>query len=248
MATARQAVVPMTVPDVGAWLNDEHLRTWAEHSPSVSGRCLWPLLYPEGSLQSERILFVGLNPSFNVDCPRRYDWTAKDPNPGTKEVILQEERKALGLDRSNATPYRYYLPMKGMADNLGCGWSHMDLLPVRETSQQKLQSEWRLDPAEERWYDLTALLIDLFIDGLRRLKPLVIVVANALASSLLKQRLPLDAAHFPPNGYDTVDLGGQYVPILFGGMLSGQRALDVHSRRRLEWHVGRAMRESRRSS
>jgi hypothetical protein len=70
-------------------------------------------------------------------------------------------------------------------------------------------------------------------------KPICIVVANALASDIyLKNRNP---RFMPSRGCYEADIDGRSVPLFFSSMLTGQRALDRHSRKRLVWHVGREL-------
>jgi hypothetical protein len=70
-------------------------------------------------------------------------------------------------------------------------------------------------------------------------KPICIVVANALASDIyLKNRNP---RFMPSRGCNEADIDGRSVPLFFSSMLTGQRALDRHSRKRLVWHVGREL-------
>jgi hypothetical protein len=67
-----------------------------------------------------------------------------------------------------------------------------------------------------------------------------VLVANAFAAKIVKMQLGLSKVD--EDGLYWWPIGEQQVPIFFSGMLSGQRALDVHSRERLVWHMKLALR------
>jgi len=115
-------------------------------------------------------------------------------------------------------------------------WEHIDLFFIRETSQKQLKKYIFIkneDPNEfaQRQLDLSKELINLA-------KPRIIVVINALASRLYKRMGFLDGDKLNQDRgcYFTL-LNDRKVPTLLGGPVSGQRALDVESRKRLIWHV-----------
>jgi len=67
--------------------------------------------------------------------------------------------------------------------------------------------------------------------------PEVIVVANAKASKIFKQEYKMDDKMNKSTGFY---FKGE-IPIFFSGMLSGRRALDIHSRERLIWHIKKSI-------
>ena len=71
----------------------------------------------------------------------------------------------------------------------------------------------------------------------------VIVVANAFASCIMKNcdLFKIKKDRFEANGWDTLRVHNDEIPIIFSSMLTGQRALDNHSFRRLQWLINKAV-------
>jgi hypothetical protein len=73
-------------------------------------------------------------------------------------------------------------------------------------------------------------------------KPIVIVVANALASKIIYHVLYPGKISFDNNmGYHTLKLIDKEVPLFLSSPLSGKRAIDNFSLERLTWHIGQAI-------
>lgn len=89
--------------------------------------------------------------------------------------------------------------------------------------------------------------VEIFFQLLERLRPRLLVIENALARDLLEKQFIEEYSLTPKRavdkstGYQTIKIEGRKVPIFFTGMLSGQRALDKGSRKRLEWHMTKAL-------
>ena len=120
-----------------------------------------------------------------------------------------------------------------MASFLGYkNWDHIDLFQFRETSQKRgldllaRNDRFRSDQ------------LDMFERVLKIASPKLIVVANAKASKILKGRWQVGAVD-AASGCHFHTVSNRPVPVFFSGMLTGRRALDVHSRERLFWHVRR---------
>lgn len=173
-------------------------------------------------MESKDILFIGLNPSFrlNDDAHKKSYW---EPEQDSKD--------------------RYFRRFPEIADHCGSHieWSHIDLLALRETSQKKLEGLIKQQPD---FFNKNLSLTKRMIESTF---PRVIVVTNTLAKKLLIRKPDADTVGM---GYDLVfnpssctyfisnpesPLRG--IPILFSGMLTGQRALDNGSFDRLKWHV-----------
>ena len=74
------------------------------------------------------------------------------------------------------------------------------------------------------------------------ISPRVIVVFNALASKIIQEKQNIGKNNWnDEKGYDEIVIKGNKVPIFFSGMLTGQRALDDGSYKRLEWHIRRSL-------
>ena len=185
---------------------------------------------PEGSL-----LFIGINPSFKDG----------DPVPG-----MEEYSPTYPLDNLK---HPYFKKAEAIAHDIGLPFGHHDLFPVRERSQELIEQmfdgaesgplfpkdEFRLFVEESlSWSEETIIVA----------KPKMIVVINAFASRLFfdaringKTMLGFKPANGElwneELGADYIRMNNQVVPILFSGMLSGQRALDRYSEFRLCWHI-----------
>ena len=76
--------------------------------------------------------------------------------------------------------------------------------------------------------------------------PKMIVVINAYASRIVFDYSLLGFIHGKrwneDLGVDFINIGGKMVPLMFSGMLSGQRALDNQSEFRLRWHIRHILR------
>lgn len=130
--------------------------------------------------------------------------------------------------------HRYFQVSKDMADRLSVPYAHHDLFFVRCTDQRTVRDAIAKYPVFFRkQMDLTKKII-------KEAKPKLIVVINADASKIFKTEFHLEGhiintetgAYYLPNEFDNV-------PVLFSGMLTGQRALDLGSRERLEWQIKR---------
>lgn len=185
---------------------------------------------PEGAL-----LFIGINPSFKDG----------DPVPG-----MGEYSPTYPLDNLK---HPYFKKAEAIAHDIGLPFGHHDLFPVRERSQELIEQmfdgaesgplfpkdEFRLFVEESlSWSEETIIAA----------KPKMIVVINAFASRLFfdaringKTLLEFEPANGElwneELGADFLRMNNRVVPILFSGMLSGQRALDRYSEFRLYWHI-----------
>ena len=81
----------------------------------------------------------------------------------------------------------------------------------------------------------------IFEELLELAEPNVVVIANAAASEIYQWIRRESLAFDNENGYHLDRIGQREVPVFFTSMLTGQRALDLGSRRRLFWHLARAL-------
>lgn len=184
---------------------------------------------PEGAL-----LFVGINPSFKKG----------DAIPG-----MDKYRSTYSLDNLE---HPYFRKAKEIADKLNLPFGHHDLFPIRESDQKVIEQMFDGENgplvAKEGYRSFVDAALKWSAATIIAAKPKMIVVINTFAS-----RLFFDAridgnpllGFKPANGElwseelgaDFVRIKNQVVPILFSGMLSGQRALDRYSEFRLCWHI-----------
>lgn len=180
---------------------------------------------PEGCL-----LFVGMNPSYKKGEP---------------------VADILGYNLDDKNIHQYFKKARDIADNMNLPFGHHDLFPVRETSQKVIEGmfdvkkDGQIVPKGD-YKDFINKSLLWSEQSIISCEPRAIVVINAFASRILfdcrvngKSLLG-----FVPNkkwceelGVDFVPINDKMVPVLFSGMLSGQRALDNYSERRLHWHI-----------
>jgi len=221
-------------------LNKEVLKLWAESSEEQTlGRM--PVLYPP--LKTNRILFVGLNPSFNergfksaLSGPDFKDIDVETfyahPNSGIFDQSISNK-----IEENSKVHHSYFKKFRNIETHLGIQWEHIDLFFIRETSQKSMKKRVLekgddLNEFGRKQLDLSKRLIE-------KSKPRLIVVANALASQLFKN-------YFSPKfneekGCHYVDINGMSTPVFLTSMLTGQRALDNHSFERLKWHIKKVL-------
>jgi hypothetical protein len=187
------------------------------------------LLYPK-EFSKERILFLGINPSFRA----KYD----DPF-GFNQITFEEEIHKISEDKR----YVYFKVFETICKNLP--WTHFDILPFRERNQKMITQFFHNGPNE-----IQQILME-FLDISKKLieesRPKVIVVSNAFVRNLFSFGIEkienINYQIFKTSFSE--ELGTHYItegalintPVLFTSMLSGQRAMDVGSRERLEWHI-----------
>ena len=173
----------------------------------------------EHYLDSDTILFLGMNPSYD------------EKVPGDSNKPFYPE-----------FGHCYYSRIKGIttAVNKALGTSfpfaHHDLYFVRNTSQKEvIAMKMAMPDFFEKQLRISKSIIEAS-------KPKIIVVANAGASKIfmtemynlafgtLEDRDQNLGAHF-------IKVGDSRIPVLFTGMISGQRALDEGSYNTLIWHI-----------
>ena len=193
---------------------------------------LSPVLYND--IKPSNILFLSLNPSFpkfskgmrkdlgfesDSDLTDFYKWGNYDT---TKSHIFKLE------DKIAKESYPYFNKIKEIANELGYidSWLHLDLFFYRETNQNeflnKVYSNNYLNNFGERQFNL-------IYHNIHKIDPKVIVVPNAMASKILKNRFSIDRNEVREKGYNTVKINNKDIPIFFSGMFSGQRAMDIDS-------------------
>ncbi len=212
---------------------------WATERASSPGDLhrLWPLQYPE--LRGGRVVFVGFNPSHVESSAPILELVDSGELADSTRVakIIALERAALGRDGMKAVPY--YRPLNEFFPENQPAWEHIDVFAVRHATQKTVVQHLQ---AEGKWTPFAEAQVEIFTDLLNDLKPSLVVVINAAAASLIRARIAL--LNFQADlGYHTATIGSRDTPFFFSGMLTGKRALDVHSRERLIWHVRAALQE-----
>jgi hypothetical protein len=171
------------------------------------------------TLDTNSLLFIGMNPSYSKEMG---DETSYDLN-----------------DKNNLKPYfKKFNEIAEECDNVS--WTHLDLLFFRETDQRVIYKILKYENGSsfiQKQLELSDNLIKLS-------EPKAIVVCNALAGKFFgmeKDNMPCLGYDFP---FDN-EIGTcrwNKTPVFFSSMLTGQRALDNGSFRRLTWQINRTLR------
>jgi len=216
-------------------INQNVMQLW-EETFSNSDSVWMPLLYPP--LRTDCLLFVGLNPSFSESGFRRVLAGTKHAKLSPSEFFGWENKSrfdletSVDIEREAKEKYSYFKKFKSIAKGVGIDWEHIDLFFYRETNQNSLKDRI-LDKGKpnefgQKQLQLSRKLIDL-------IRPKIIVVANALASNIFHDEFKL--SHSEKFGCHYFSMHEDKIPVLLTSMLSGQRAMDTFSCKRLEWHI-----------
>jgi hypothetical protein len=202
---------PLSVQEL---VGDDLQKIWsdARFKAFCSRDFLAPDSIPPGSL-----LFVGINPSYTeADKNIRY-YNAQDGQ------------------------HPYFKPFKRMAADLKQPWAHFDMLFQRETEQKAIDRLLKQPEGTAFIWEQLQLARRL----LDAAQPSVIIVCNTKAREFLGLDKHQDQNVWLGLNFEWDEELGTYryqgVPVFFSSMLSGQRALDSGSHRRLIWHVKRAL-------
>lgn len=169
----------------------------------------------EQNIETDTILFLGMNPSYI---------------PGTKEGFY-EEYGHWYFNRIKDVTNEVNMRMK-----TSFPFAHHDIFFVRGTSQEKVMD------LKIEMMDFFKTQMEISKEVIKASHPKLIVVVNAGASEIFKNEMCEWRPGSPEQwndelGVDFVSLDGCRMPVLFTGMLSGQRALDEGSYYSLIWHI-----------
>jgi hypothetical protein len=137
-------------------------------------------------------------------------------------------------------------------------WEHVDLFFYRETNQDKIKdiiflnekgskhpepswSKSEIEAYKKNMHPFANEQINLSKELIELANPKVIVVANKVASDIFM--VEYSPSWNDEYGYWEATINNRSVPVFLCSMLSGQRALDIYSRRQLIWHIKRAIKQ-----
>ncbi|MCR5325631.1 MAG: hypothetical protein K6E37_02650 [Bacteroidales bacterium] len=165
-----------------------------------------------------KVLFIGFNPSYISSQPEYYC-------PSKMGITYFNELLKLCSDISLIE------------------WGYLDIYPVRMSKQDDLKKE--IVNCTFPFFDELEKLTK---DIIREASPDLIVVLNAAARDTFFKiyKLPVGFVNIKnlslATGTFMVNVGGDApTPVIFSGMLSGQRALDLGSRISLQWHIAKVL-------
>jgi hypothetical protein len=225
-------------------INKQIVKLWNKYFPD-SAEVYAPLFY--NKFVTGGIVFVGINPSFSEhahkhifretelgtkDSSKFFLWKNIANNQDNIKLCLESERLA-------HEKHSYFKPFRNIAEELNVPHEHLDLFLYKLTSQEQFK-KLIYDNGELNQFALDQL--DIFYDALAKTKPKVIVIANAHGAEIVNNRFSELLRYDKKKGFHYFTLNnGTEAPIFFSSMLSGQRSLDVWSRQRLQWHIGKAI-------
>ncbi len=216
-----------------------------------------PMFYDE--LNNCDVLFVGINPSF-IDLRKSYQFIQSNCLNDARVNYLQQMKE---LEYNNLyfkledvskniqilgdihavfkNNYSYFKKFKLIQKQINVSVEHLDLFPIRETSQNKVSK------IIEQNTEFRSACLKIFISTVKKMNPKAIVIENTLARDILIKQNDLalneyfpsyNFEHFKNNGIGTpVNKFG--VAVYYTSMLTGQRAIDLGSFNRLLWSLNK---------
>ncbi|MDO8577757.1 MAG: hypothetical protein Q7R50_01085 [Dehalococcoidales bacterium] len=241
-----------TVRDV----NEKVMRLWEEwHCKLKDGNLKVPLIYPDLN-NTDALLFIGMNPSFVLTA---YEKNLKDTNYQSTDVKrffswgnhYFDMAECGKIEKIMRTKYKKYFGKfeKIAEEALGnpLKYEHIDLFFNRETSQREFERKILNNPVMK---EFVLCQLELSKSLIKHVHPKLIVVANAGAAKLFEKKAETgnlgEEFHLQwseEQGYHTAVINEKPIPVFLTSMLTGQRALDDGSYRRLKWHIKKALKD-----
>lgn len=207
---------------------------------------LIPMLYPD--LKKNVPLFVGLNPSFSI---KGFKSFVDEPNFDPVKFYswrfdLTEEHigRIIEIELESKQKYSYFVKFREISkyvyDN-DSKWEHIDLFLMRETKQKNIK-RLIFKNKSNKLNEFAKNQLEIFESIINILNPNLIIVSNVLASKIF-------ISYFKNNYFDekfgchVTQFTDDKIPTFFSSMLTGQRALDNFSFRRLKWHIKKVINE-----
>lgn len=222
-------------------LNNRIIKIWKKHFNNK--RVYTPSFF--GEIKKKSILFVSLNPSFS-------DRTFNNFSVGTEYEGMNYHKFFLWKpDRKDLEEYikecihfdvkiarndnnHFFDRMKSLSESIDMDYEHIDLFLYRETSQKSFKNKILITC---RLNEFGRDQIEIAFDAIVYSNPVVIIVANAFGSDLIKNEWEGKLNFDNEIGTYRVKINNKKIPIFFTSMLTGRRSLDKGSFKRLEWHV-----------
>jgi hypothetical protein len=225
-------------------INFKILSIWDKFKENRGSK--YPLLYPK--FIKNTILFVGCNPSSSLQRNKKIktflninnlDYlNFSENNDYNISLIINHERVA----KQECIYFNKFKYISKKIFNNDFSWDHIDLFYYRETSQNKFKKIVGYKVKKDKCITFNSFgesQLELFLQLIKEINPRVIIVANAFVSEVISNRFKqyILRDNFEENGYDYFIINSKKIPLFFTSMLTGQRALDNASLRRLIWHI-----------
>lgn len=191
-------------------------------------KVLSPMVFSEDEKISDiDILFVGMNPSFSEQTITKYKvkpsiFYFNNYDLKKDEMIKYEKipKDDSFFNKINEVSGKYSKKI-------------IDLFFIRKTNQKDFVNNFM-----KKYEDFANAQLELSLSLMRDSNLKLIVVVNAKATEIIKERYNIQEDDFDDEiGTYRIKINNKKVPVIFSGMLSGQRALDNGSFRRLKWQI-----------
>ncbi|OGC21643.1 hypothetical protein A2291_06000 [candidate division WOR-1 bacterium RIFOXYB2_FULL_42_35] len=222
-------------------INEEIIAIWDEHF-SGDEKIMAPLLYQ--ATDKHTILFVGFNPSLNLS-----ELKSLSGINNTKDFFLWKNFSKekidtfISIEQKAIQSYgRYFNKIEHIAKATKNKWQHIDLFPIRNTKQRETLKYVFADNKKLILNDFAKKCLRVFEKLTAKCSPKMIIVINALSSRIIQKHFAdkINSKRYDDLGYDLITINNDCIPIIFSGMISGQRALDNDSLKRLIWITKKA--------
>ncbi len=227
--------------------------SWEKTLKTVDKGLRVPLVYPD--LKQDVLLFIGLNPSFSLRNLRRVvrdtSYSTIDPmefyrwhNHGE---FIRETERFREIEHLARLRLEYFRKFPEIAGSVFAGdtakWEHIDLFFCRSTNQKDFAKRILRNKAMKTF---VSAQLDLSKRLVHYIEPKAIIVANALASEVFEEKLKDE---FPLTwdeeyGCHVTMLKDKSISVFLASMLTGQRAMDKGSYKRLKWHIKKVVEET----
>lgn len=158
-------------------------------------------------------------------------------NPSNSENDFQKDFYING----NEGTHKYFSKFIEISEKTQIQWSHLDLLFVRETNQNRVKD--LINNGDENTKEFLWKQLLLSKEMIELVKPKIVVVNNTLSRNLMGYYGGWMGYEFKFNnelGTSVITNKNSFLnntPVFFTSMLTGQRALDNGSYERLVWHI-----------
>ena len=206
-------------------------KIWIDFTSACAGTSINTSLPPAIVSHIEKncdVLFIGMNPS----------------------VVETRLQPKYYCPRNNAiaNDIQYFTQLRKFCDEISLNsWGYLDMYPIRHTNQSDVVG---ISTNKGRSVPFWDGLEELSKDIICMVNPKLIVVLNAAARTVFCRVYGLTTAFVcyknvdPVTGCFMVPIcteSKKQIPVIFSGMLSGQRALDIGSRVSLQWHIDKVL-------
>lgn len=217
-------------------INDRIINLWKSTPDEYINRRMPFLL---NKIKKNSIIFIGINPSFSEKGFTKSLEKSQYSKLDIKEFYtfpqspIFDIETSLKIEEETKGNYPYFNKFKELAKSINTHWNHIDLFYIRETSQNNLNKyifskNLELNNFAEEQLKITKTVLE-------QAEPKILVVANALASTIFKREY--ESKFDEIYGCYFTEIRGKMVPTFLSSMVTGQRALDNYSYERLCWHI-----------